>query len=70
MGALHFIGFRGDEYGRAVLLFGKPDFIHRHWDVRAQKEIVEGDVAVFARHDPDSEPYPIAFNDSHVGLPG
>lgn len=26
--ALHFVGFCGDEYSRAVLVFGEPDFIH------------------------------------------
>lgn len=67
---LHFIGFRGDEYGRAVRIFGNPDFVHRLWDKRAQQEILLGDIAVFARYSPDDEPTPFAFNDSQVGLPG
>lgn len=47
--AVHFVGFKGNEFRRAVQVFGEPDFIHRKWDVRAQQEVVEGDVAVFAR---------------------
>lgn len=35
MQCLHFVGFRGDEYNRAVAVFGTPDFIHRSWDARA-----------------------------------
>ena len=47
--AVHFIGFRDDRYHNAVRVFGQPDFIHRHWDVRAMQEIAEGDVVVFAK---------------------
>jgi hypothetical protein len=32
--ALHFVGFKGDEYTSAVRAFGRPDFIHRKNDVR------------------------------------
>ena len=46
--ALHFVRFCGDEYYSAVRIFGRPDFIHRHWDARAKSEIVPGDVAMFA----------------------
>jgi hypothetical protein len=67
---LHFVGFKGEEYRRAVGVFGPPDFIHRLWDIRARQEIVPGDVAVFARWSPDDEPTPFSFNDSHIGLPG
>lgn len=66
----HFIGFRGDEYTRAVRVFGKPDFVHRLWDARARQEIQPGDRAVFAKGSPDDAPTPFSFNDSHVGLPG
>lgn len=45
---LHFVGFRGDEYNRAIRVFGKPDFIHMAWDRRAQREIAEGDTVIFA----------------------
>lgn len=54
--ALHFIGFRGDEYTRAVCVFGQPDFIHRTWDRRAQREIADGDEVVFAKGDEHQEP--------------
>lgn len=47
--ALHYIGFRGDEYVRACRVFGPPDFIHIGWDRWARMEIVDGDTAVFAR---------------------
>lgn len=32
--AVHFVGFRGDEYARATKVWGKPDFIHRMMDPR------------------------------------
>lgn len=49
--AVHFVGFRGEEYHSAVRVFGKPDFVHYHYDVRAAYggEFAEGDVFVFAR---------------------
>lgn len=67
--AVHFVGFRGDEYVNAVRVFGKPDFFHRFWDVRAQQEVDQNDVVVFARstdwerlHTPKEQ----AFDDSAV----
>jgi hypothetical protein len=54
---VHFIGFRGDEYHSAVRIWGKPDFIHMKWDRRAQIEIVDGDIAIFAVGD-EHEPVP------------
>lgn len=47
--AVHFIGFRGEEYWSAVRVWGDPTFVHIGWDRRAQREIAEGDVVVFAR---------------------
>lgn len=61
--ALHFIGFRGDEYPRAVRIFGVPDFIHIGWDRWARMEILPGDVAVFARGSAENEPLPYGFPD-------
>jgi len=49
--AVHFVGFRGDEYVSAVRVWGQPDFIHMGWDRRALREIAEGDVIVFAQGD-------------------
>lgn len=67
--SVHFVGFRGDEYVNAVRVFGKPDFFHRFWNVRAQQEVQEGDVVVFAR-DKDwnriAKPKLQAFDDSAV----
>ncbi|WP_332789093.1 hypothetical protein [Sphingomonas sp. GB1N7] len=62
--ALHFIGFRGDEYNSAVRVFGPPDFIHRHWDRRAVQDIAPGDTAVFARGNDQDPVTPYSFNDS------
>lgn len=61
--ALHFVGFRGDEYVRAQRVFGRPDFIHIGWDLRAQREIAPGDVVVFARGSADQEPQARSFPD-------
>ncbi len=64
--AVHFVGFKGDEYTTAVQVWGKPDFFHRFWDVRAKQEVVEGDVAVFARGQYSDQPKVHSFNDSEV----
>ena len=52
---LHFIGFdRFDQrYWNAVRVFGFPAFLHRRWDLRAQREIMDGDTMVFAKGDAD-----------------
>jgi len=47
--AVHFVGFRGDEYHRARRVFGSPDFIHIGWDRRSRREIADGDLIVFAK---------------------
>ena len=54
--AIHFVGFRDDRYWSAVRIWGKPDFIHRRWDKRAQREILEADTIVFATGDAAQEP--------------
>ncbi|TVV74501.1 hypothetical protein [Sphingomonas solaris] len=61
--ALHFVGFRGDEYGRAVRVFGVPDFIHIGWDRWARQEVVAGDVAIFATGTAEGEPSTYSFPD-------
>jgi hypothetical protein len=61
--AVHFVGFRGDEYTRACRTFGSPDFIHRGWDLRAQREIATGDIVVFATGSFDQVPRRQSFND-------
>jgi len=54
--ALHFIGFRGDEYTRAIRVFGPPDFVHIGWDHWARTALAPGDTAVFARGTAEDEP--------------
>jgi hypothetical protein len=61
--ALHFVGFRGDEYIRAVRVFGPPDFIHIGWDRWAWAEVMPGDVAVFARGTSDDAPSAHSYPD-------
>lgn len=61
---LHFVGFKGDEYTRAVRLFGRPDFIHRQWDLRAPGDVDVGDVIIFATGSEYDDPYKRTFNDS------
>lgn len=61
--ALHFVGFRGAEYVSAVRVWGRPDFFHVGWDLRAQREIAEGDVVVFARGPSDQAPSVRSFPD-------
>ncbi len=62
--ALHFIGFRGEEYWSAVRVFGSPDFVHRGWDNRAQREIAKGwDRVVFAKYH-DQPPSQYSYDDS------
>lgn len=63
MRAVHFVGFRGDEYLSAVRVWGFPDFIHRGWDRRAQREIADGDTIVFAKGPPDQPMRPRNFDD-------
>ena len=45
--ATHFVGFRSDEYTRALRVW-KPDFIHPKNDPRSRREIAPGDTVVFA----------------------
>lgn len=61
---LHFVGFRGDEYLSALRAFGKPDFWHRNWDMRALQEVAPGDTVIFAREAGTKPPSPFSFNDS------
>lgn len=49
--AVHFVGFRGEEWWSAIKVWGKPDFIHIGWDRRAQREIIPGDIVIFAQGD-------------------
>lgn len=62
--ALHFVGFRGDEYSRACRVFGQPDFVHCHWDRRAVAEFCAGDVAVFSGSQAPEYVEPFTYDDS------
>ena len=47
---IHFVGFRGEEYWAAVKVWGKPDFFHRGFDYRMNREIdFSKDTVVFAK---------------------
>lgn len=71
---VHFIGFRGEEYWSAVKVFGPPHMIHMGWDRRAQRDIGEADIVVFARgdeHQPMAERnYPDIHDPSPIGEEG
>lgn len=61
--AVHFVGFRGDEYVRAQRVFGPPDFIHRNNDPRVAGDVYPGDLVVYA-NGMENRFHPFAFNDS------
>lgn len=61
--AVHFVGFRDERYWSAVKVWGRPSFIHRGWDMRAQREIAEGDTVVFATGEADQVPKVRSYND-------
>jgi hypothetical protein len=65
---LHFIGFRNERYWNAVRVWGRPDFIHRRWDLRAQREIAPGDTLVFATGDENREPSRVSGDDLTEGV--
>lgn len=69
MRCVHFIGFTDTgQYWRACQIWGKPDFIHRHWDLRAKfgGEYHPDDIMVFAKGTDSDEPKQFSFNDSEV----
>lgn len=65
---VHFVWFRGDEYLSAVRAFGPPDFIHYGWDRRAQRDIAEGDLIVFAKGAHDQAVRDRNFDDINEAL--
>jgi hypothetical protein len=60
--AVHFVGFRGEEYWSAVKIWGLPDFIHIGWDRYAMHAIIPEDTVVFAKGEWTQEP-------NHYGYP-
>lgn len=61
--ALHFVGFRGDEYRSAVRVWGVPDFYHHVNDRRQRREIATVDTVVFAN---GCEARPARFNGADI----
>lgn len=44
---VHYVGFRGDEYVRAVRIWGGPVMIHKVYDDRVFTEVGSDDVVIF-----------------------
>jgi hypothetical protein len=63
MRCVHFVGFRDDRYWNAVRIWGLPHYIHRGWDLRAQREIGPKDTVVFATGDEYVQPRRRSFAD-------
>jgi hypothetical protein len=63
--AVHFIGFRGDDYWSAVRVWGLPDFYHRDWDTRAQHDVADGDVLIFSYKAHPDKPVKFCYDDSN-----
>jgi hypothetical protein len=62
--AVHFVGFRGDEYNSAVRVFGLPDFFHKVWDQRAAQDVAPADTVVFAKYH-YQKPTQFCYDDSN-----
>ena len=45
--AVHFVGFRSDEFWSAVKVWGYPDFVHMWRDRRMEGDLAPGDVVVY-----------------------
>jgi hypothetical protein len=67
--AIHFVGFRDDRYWNAVKVWGPPDFVHAGWDMRARREIADGDTVIFADGPADQEPRAKSFSDLREASP-
>jgi hypothetical protein len=67
LSAVHFVGFRGEEYWSAIRVWGRPDFMHRGWDLRARREIAPDDIVIFATGGADQEPRERSYNDIDEG---
>jgi hypothetical protein len=63
--AVHFVGFSGEEFHSATRVWGPPDFIHRGWDERAQREIADVDTVVFGPNASPDFVNPRSFDDSN-----
>lgn len=63
--AIHFIGFKGEEYISAIKVWGKPDFFHRYYDFRTISETMKNDTVIFAKN-AKIIPNKFNFNDSEI----
>lgn len=63
---IHFVGFKGDEFHRAITVFGKPDFIHRQNDGRFRSMVVPEDVVIYANGADTPSDSVYSFDDSSV----
>ena len=61
--ALHFVGFKGEEYHSAVRVWGLPDFYHRQNDHRVAGDVAFNDMVVFA-NGAEAKVCEYTFNDS------
>jgi hypothetical protein len=50
---VHFVGFTDDRFWSAVKVWGRPEYIHRGWDLRARRELHPADTIVFAEGEHD-----------------
>jgi len=66
--AVHFVGFRGDEYWSAVAIWGRPHFIHMGNDTRMRRELHATDVVVFANGS-EARPSDRNYSDTTERLP-
>ena len=66
--AVHFVGFKGEEWWSAVRVWGVPDFVHRWADKRFWfgGELCPGDVVVFANNEDKKDRGVWVFNDSEA----
>lgn len=64
--ALHFVGFKGDEFTMAKKVFGEPDFIHRWNDGRCRSMVMPEDTVVYANGSEAPNKSPYSFDDSEV----
>ncbi len=66
--AIHFVGFKGEEWWSAVQVWGVPDFVHKWADERFWfgGEMHPDDVVVFANNEDKKDRGPWTFNDSAV----
>lgn len=63
--AIHFVGFKGEEFFSAVRVWGLPDFVHRWKDDRFKHggEVHPNDLVIFANGE-ETKVRKYTFNDS------